>query len=92
VSEELVKWADLILTMERRHARELSLLGRASLPIATFDGFAETGRHADPEALVGDGLDDEIADPIGRPASVHRATFDRLEAGAALIARTLRNT
>jgi protein-tyrosine-phosphatase len=88
VSAELLAWADLVLTMERRHVRELVVLAGRDLPVATFVGY---GNGATPgTVLVGDGGDDEVPDPIGRPAAFHRQTVRRIETAARSISGRLK--
>jgi protein-tyrosine phosphatase len=103
---------DLVLTMERRHARDLVLEHEPAAPVHTFKGFAALAsafvlgppepvatlqgdlrafvRAVDatrgPAALVGDGQSDEVDDPHGRSARVHRKTADELTAAADAIA------
>jgi protein-tyrosine phosphatase len=104
VSEELVKWADLILTMERRHARELVVMAGPDLPVFTVRGFRSVvaeldemtpvtlrrlGTNREPGALVGSDTDDDVADPIGRPAAAHRAAVEEIEEACAEIAAAL---
>jgi protein-tyrosine-phosphatase len=86
VSAELLADADLVLTMERSHAREVAVLHGGPLAVATFQRFAATGRPAEHAELVGDRQPDEIPDPIGRPASTHRAVALELERLAAAVA------
>lgn len=94
---EILADADLVVTMERRHARELAVsLDGASARIHTLGALAEglagledaSGPPAErvarvmadreASALLGSGRD-EIADPHGRSARVHRKTAARLD-------------
>jgi protein-tyrosine phosphatase len=88
IADDHLEWADLILTMERRHARELVVLAGRELPVATFAGY---GDGATPGVvLVGDVGDDEIPDPIGRPAAFHREVVRSIEEAASRISPRLR--
>lgn len=103
LSAPIVAGADLVLTMERRHARELLLDLAPAAPVHTLKGFAalaSAGASDDalvgaaagdlrafvlaleelrpPHALVGDGRPDEVADPHGRSARVHRKAADEI--------------
>lgn len=113
VDAAILAGADLVLTMERRHARDLVLDLSPAAPVHTMKGFAAlaTATLADgvpddvagdlrafvhavdasrpPHALVGDARPDEIADPHGRSARLHRKTADELRLVAAQIADAL---
>jgi protein-tyrosine phosphatase len=92
VDAELLTGFDLILTMERRHARELIVLGGRDLPVFTLRSFANARpvegdardaiarmvRARAGDELAGDDRPDEVADPIGEPASAHRSVVDEL--------------
>jgi protein-tyrosine phosphatase len=98
VSPEVLRGFDLILTMERRHARELVVIAGTDLPIFTLRGFAasapapsrrallERGRA---DSLAGDQRGDEIADPIGKSPAVHDATVDELASASEVVAALL---
>jgi protein-tyrosine phosphatase len=103
VDEQLISEFDLILTMERRHARELVVMGGPHLPVFTLKSFAAvTPKAGDARELIahmtrarandefaGDERPDEVADPIGEPASAHRATVDELTALTRSVASVL---
>jgi protein-tyrosine-phosphatase len=104
---DLVRGADLVLVMERHHARELSLMAPEAIdrihlyrtlsaeaersteaPAGGLRGWAEAlGRARPHQALLGDGRPDEVRDPHGRSARLHRTTADELERGARSLAR-----
>lgn len=104
VDAALVAAHDLVVTMERRHARELTLANEGVSPrVHTLGALVralgeEEARVGAPAerilrvaerrpaiALLGSG-DDEIDDPHGRSARLHRRTADRLEElGAGLL-------
>jgi protein-tyrosine phosphatase len=106
VNADLVRAADLVLVMERHHARELSLMAPDALdrihlftPLteaaAKAPGVGDLGVRAWAEGighqrphrdLLGDGRPDEVRDPHGRSARMHRATADHLERGARSLA------
>jgi protein-tyrosine phosphatase len=109
VERELLDDADLVLTMERRHARDLILEFDNAEKIHTLKGFAQlvfeltADDHQPPVrgaralldaasaarsnvALLGDGRVDEIADPHGRSARVHRKTVAEIAAAVDVIA------
>jgi protein-tyrosine phosphatase len=94
VSEDLLEWAHLILTMERRHARELVVMAGSELPVFTMRSFPSVVTGLDDiqrkslaalaagrahDALAGSSADDDVPDPIGRPAASHRSVADELE-------------
>jgi protein-tyrosine-phosphatase len=107
VDADLVRGADLVLVMERHHARELSLMAPEAIdrihlyrtlsaeaersteaPAGGLRGWAEAlGRARPHQALLGDGRPDEVRDPHGRSARLHRTTADELERGARSLAR-----
>jgi protein-tyrosine-phosphatase len=116
VDQDIVDRADLVLTMERRHARDLALAHGCGSRTHTCKGFAawvsrrqfgpgpdgapaperdlaallaeaDTGRA--PGALLGDDRPDEVMDPHGRSARVHRKTADELTAAVQAIAAAL---
>jgi protein-tyrosine phosphatase len=108
ISAELLDEFDLVLTMERRHAREIVVLGGPTVPVSTFRafaaGFSRFLRDApagatltqwvatrDPRELAGDDTSSEIADPIGKPLTFHRATIAAIDDTAGDIARVLRD-
>ena len=97
VDRDLLDGADLVLTMERRHARDLVLEFENAEKVHTLKAFAQlvfdlAGDEQEPPvrgvrpllhaaaaarpavAFLGDGRVDEIADPHGRSARVHRKT------------------
>ncbi len=105
----LVADADLVLTMERRHARELVLEFDNAEKVHTLKAFAEhvyklTGAEHEPRvfgirplvqaaassraasAFLGDGHLDEVVDPHGRSARVHRKTVAEIASAVAVIA------
>jgi protein-tyrosine phosphatase len=113
VDAGIVAAADLVLTMERRHARELVLAYACEPRTHTLKSFAElvsvrqfgpgpggspapahgvaeliaaTGAARPAAALLGDGQPDEVPDPHGRSARVHRRTADDLAVAADVIA------
>ena len=100
--------ADLVLTMERRHARDLVLEFDNADKVHTLKAFAQlvfdltaveheppvrgvrplvhAAAAARPEvALLGDGHVDEIADPHGRSARVHRKTVAEISSAVDVI-------
>jgi protein-tyrosine phosphatase len=96
ISSETLGDFDLILAMERRHARELVVMAGPGAPIHTMRGFASTARGVPPSGNVsawigevtearkdgafnGDGCDDEIPDPVGRPRAVHLRSIEQIE-------------
>ena len=109
----IVAEADLVLTMERRHARELVIAHGGEERIHTLKAFAAlvSARQFGPGpggvpapvhgvaeliaavgagrpsiALLGDGQADEVPDPHGRSARVHRRTADDLASATEAIA------
>lgn len=105
VDDPIVGGADVVLTMERRHARDLALEHACGARVHTLKSFAElvsrrqfaAGRAGAPDAvagmhelvaaahemrpaaaLLGDERPDEVSDPHGRSARVHRRTLDEL--------------
>lgn len=114
VDDEILAGVDLVLTMERRHARDLALAHDVAPRTHTLKSFAAlvsrrqfgpgpTGVPApvrDLHALVaaahearsstaflGDGRPDEVDDPHGRSARVHRRAVEELsEAIDAIVA------
>ncbi len=109
VNRQLLDDADLVLTMERGHARDLVLEFDNAEKVHTLKAFAElvfglTAEDHDPpvkglpslvraaaaaraaSAFLGDGWVDEIADPHGRSARVHRKTVAEIAAAVDVIA------
>jgi len=107
VTAELIADADLVLTMERRHARDLVVQFEHAEIVHTLKGFATivtapslAGDSAvdapslvraaaaarTPVALLGDGGPDEVADPHGRSARMHRRAADDIGAAVDAIA------
>ena len=105
VDDAIVDDVDVVLTMERRHARDLALQHGCGARVHTLKSFAElvTTRQFAPDrlgalapvigahelvaaahelrpaaALLGDDRPDEVSDPHGRSARVHRRTLDEL--------------
>jgi protein-tyrosine-phosphatase len=77
LTEEVVRWADVILTMERRHldrVRELGGGGKATL-LTDYPGDHGGGT--------------EIEDPIGRGARVYEDVFEQLEKEISRVIRSL---
>lgn len=108
-TRQLLDDADLVLTMERRHARDLVLEFDNEEKVHTLKAFAAlvfeltADEHEPPiagvrplvraaaiarsgSAFLGDGRVDEIADPHGRSARVHRKTVDEIAAAVDAIA------
>jgi protein-tyrosine phosphatase len=102
VSAELVAKFDLILTMERRHARELVVMFGPDLPVFTVKMFARGAAvldrssiadlvaSRDIDAFTGDSREEDVVDPIGNPASAHRAMVTEVEALCAGLTSALR--
>jgi protein-tyrosine phosphatase len=109
VDRDLLDAADLVLTMERRHARDLVLEFDNAEKVHTLKAFAQlvsdltrpeheppvrgvralvqAAAEARPSmAFLGDGRVDEIADPHGRSARVHRKAVDEISAAVDVIA------
>lgn len=109
VSRQLLDDADVVLTMERGHARDLVLEFDDAEKVHTLKSFAElvfglTAEEHEPavkglpslvraaadarpaSAFLGDGRVDEIADPHGRSARVHRKTVAEISAAVDAIA------
>lgn len=71
LTEELVCWADLILTMSEGHVRaveELGGIGKAEL----ITRFATGGTRGDADAELG------VLDPVGGDDACYRETFEQL--------------
>lgn len=95
VDAGMVASADLVVTMERTHARSLVLevpeaADRVHTLGAAVVGLSRPGGGGARERIVGLGRqrsasdllgrgDDEIADPHGRPRRHHRRTAERLD-------------
>ncbi len=111
INAEVLDGIDLVLTMERRHARDILIDHEPAAVVHTFKGFAaaastylrdratpvlDGGLRAfvlavdearPPHSLVGDGRPDEVDDPHGRSARVHRKAAEEIvEASAAIAA------
>jgi len=112
VTRQLLDDADLVLTMERRHARDLVLKCGNEEKVHTLKAFGAlvfelTAAEHEPSiagvrpllraaaiarsgpAFLGDGRVDEIADPHGRSARVHRKTADEIAAAVDVIASSM---
>ncbi len=69
ISEDLMKWADLILVMEPMHkSRIMSMLPEAEEKVRYLGEF-----NREKSEII-------IADPIGKPLSFYRETFRRIKA------------
>lgn len=112
VTRQLLDDSDVVLTMERRHARDLVLEFDNEEKVHTLKAFAAlvfgltTNAHESPiagvgplvraaavgrsgSAFLGDGRVDEIADPHGRSARVHRKTVAEIAAAVDAIASSM---
>ncbi len=116
VDQDIVDRADLVLTMERRHARDLALAHGCGARTHTCKAFAawvsrrqlgpgpdgvpapsrdlaalvvEADTARAPSAFLGDDRPDEVIDPHGRSARVHRKTADELTAAVEAIVAAL---
>lgn len=95
IDPEMVRAADLVVTMERTHARSLVLEAPESAHKIHTIGVAVRGLSTSHQGTIKERIDrlgrdrqaadllgrgdDEVGDPYGRPRKLHRRTADQLD-------------